>query len=135
MPDISLKITALYAGLNALIMLTLAVLVVRARARAGSDLGHHSAVGDDALERMGWAHANNTEYVPTALILIGILELAQQPALYLHALGGMLTVGRLAHAYGMSVSRGQSTGRTIGVLLTWATFIAGALGCIWYAVN
>lgn len=135
MPDISLKITALYAGLNALIMLTLAVLVVRARAKAGTDLGHGAPRGDDTLERMGRAHANNTEYVPLALILIGVLELAQQPALYLHALGGMLTVGRLAHAYGLSLSRGRSTGRILGVLLTWATFIAGALGCIWYAVN
>lgn len=135
MPEISLKITAFYAGLNALIMLALAVLVVRARWRTGVDLGHEDPGGGTQLKRLGRAHANNSEYVPTALVLIGILELAQMPALFLHLLGGMLTVGRIAHGWGLSRHGGRSPGRAAGILLTWATFVLGALAALWYAVT
>lgn len=132
MPDISIKITAFYAGLNALIMLTLAVMVTRARRKTGVGLGHEEP--STLLRRAGRAHANNVEYVPMVLILIGILELAQMPALFLHLLGGMLTVGRVAHAWGLSHSGKRSPGRTVGILLTWISFLAAALAALFYAV-
>lgn len=135
MPEISVKITAFYAGLNALVMLTLALMVVRARRKAGVGLGHDDPSGNTLLRQAGRAHANNVEYVPMALILIGILEVAQMPALFLHILGGMLTVGRIAHGWGMSTSGERTPGRSAGTALTWLTFVLGALAALWYAVG
>lgn len=132
MPEISVKITAFYAGLNALIMLTLALMVVRARRKTGVGLGHDEPSAE--LLRAGRAHANNVEYVPMALILIAILELAQMPALFLHLLGGMLTVGRVAHAWGLSQSGENSPGRSAGIVLTWLSFLTAAFAALFYAV-
>ncbi|MFP3943031.1 MAG: MAPEG family protein [Alphaproteobacteria bacterium] len=132
MPEISVKIIAFYAGLNALIMFTLALMVVRARRKTGVGLGHDEPT--TLLRRAYRAQANNVEYVPMALILLGILELAQSPALFLHLLGGMLTVGRIAHAWGLSRSGERSPGRAVGIVLTWISFLTAAFAVLVYAV-
>lgn len=120
-----LPITALYAGLNALIALALAVLVVRQRLR------HEVGIGDGghpALAQAQRAHANNAEYVPIVLILLGVLEANGAPAALLEGLGTALTLGRLAHGWGLSRAAGRSPGRAVGMVLTWGAMgIAAAL--------
>ena len=98
----------------------------------GVGLGHEEP--STLLRRAYRAHANNVEYVPMALILIGILELAQSPALFLHLLGGMLTAGRIVHAWGLSRSGGLSPERTAGIVLTWISFLTAAFAALIYAV-
>ena len=58
---------ALYAAINGLVMLVLAVLVSRARQKTGTNIGDG---GKPEMARPLRAHANNTEYTPMALILL-----------------------------------------------------------------
>jgi uncharacterized membrane protein YecN with MAPEG domain len=122
------KITALYASLNAIVMMVLAVLVVRHRWRARVGLGDG---GDAALARAVRAHGNNVEYVPYALVLLLLLELGQFPLWALHALGLALTLGRIAHGYGLSRSDRESVGRAAGVIMTWLVMLIAAGMNLW----
>jgi uncharacterized protein len=117
------KITALYAALNAAIMIVLALLVVRQRARTKAGIGDK---GDPELALAIRAHGNNAEYVPYALILLLLVELGAWPAWVVHALGLVLTVGRVAHGYGLSRSAGTSPGRALGMLCTWVMILVAA---------
>lgn len=125
-------VTALYAGLNALIMMALALLVVRHRWRAKAGIGD---AGDPGLARAIRAHGNNTEYVPYALVLLLLLELGAWPAWVLHALGIALTVGRAAHGYGLSRTERTSSGRAVGMLCTWLVILTAALLNLWRALG
>ena len=61
------SITLFYAGLNGLIALGLAFLVVRLRQKTGTGIGTGTS---PALERAIRAHGNFVEYVPLILILL-----------------------------------------------------------------
>jgi uncharacterized protein len=115
-----------YAALNALIMLVLGVLVTRARVTYRVDIGDGGVAEVAGPLR---AHANNTEYVPMALLLLWALASPLGGSIWLiHAMGGTLTLGRLFHAIGLSQSTGPSTFRLIGIMLTWISFIVGIVG-------
>lgn len=114
------KITLLFASLHALLMLLLAVRVVGHRRSAKIGLGDG---GDKLLAKKVRAHANFVEYVPTALILLALLELSGLAALWLWICGGTLLLGRVLHAVGLSRSAGVSFGRFWGILLTWAALL------------
>lgn len=122
------KITALYAGLNAILMLVLALYVVRQRVRAKVGIGDG---GDAGLARAVRAHGNNIEYVPIVLVLLLCLELGLWPVWLIHALGLALTIGRVAHGIGLNQSQGTSPGRALGMTLTWGTLLIAALLNIW----
>lgn len=117
------KITLLFASLHALLMLLLAVRVVGHRRSAKIGLGDG---GDKSLAKKVRAHANFIEYVPMALILLGLLELSGLAALWLWICGGTLLAGRVLHAVGLSRSAGVSFGRFWGILLTWAALLSMA---------
>lgn len=131
MLESALEVLALYVGLNALITLTLAGLVGRERGRAKVMLGDG---GDAALQRAIRAHGNNIEYVPIALILLAVLYMLAAPLWLLHALGLALTVGRVAHGWGMHQEKQPNAGRAIGTMLTLIVFLAGAVSCLFYAL-
>ena len=118
------KITALYAGLNGLILLVLAIRVARQRGISKVGLG---AGGDAALERAIRIHGNAVENVPIVLILLGLAEACGSSHLLLHAIGGALTLGRLFHVWGLMQSSGASFGRLAGMSLTWLALAAGAI--------
>jgi uncharacterized membrane protein YecN with MAPEG domain len=117
--------------LNALVLLTLAILAVRARVQTGTYIG----TGDNvAMIKAVRAHGNATEYVPLALILIGALEIAGAAKPLLHGLGIALTASRLAHAQGIYSSLRNSPGRLVGTLLTWLVYLVGGAACLYYAM-
>jgi uncharacterized membrane protein YecN with MAPEG domain len=89
---------------------------------------------DGLLQRKVRAYGNFTEYVPLALLFILALELMQSPIWLLWLLGSALTVGRIAHAWGLIKTYGPSPGRAIGFFLTWFVYIIGAGACIYYGV-
>lgn len=123
---------ALYAALNALIMLMLGILVVRARVRTRTEIGP----GDDP-RMMGAvrAHGNNTEYVPVALLLMLILLPLQASIFVIHAIGGTLTVGRILHAIGLSRSVGTSLPRLLGMTLTWISYLIAIVAIVWLTLQ
>jgi uncharacterized membrane protein YecN with MAPEG domain len=86
------------------------------------------------LQRKVRAYGNFVEYVPMALLFILALELMTSQAWLLWVLGGALTVGRIAHAWGVIKTYGPSPGRAIGFFLTWFVYLVGASMCIYQGV-
>jgi uncharacterized membrane protein YecN with MAPEG domain len=79
-------------------------------------------------------HANFAEYVPFALVLLGLAESLHAPLALLHALGIALLAGRLTHAYGVSRQNEQYRFRIAGMTLTLVVLGLAALTCLAEAV-
>lgn len=116
----TLHITALYGAFHALFNVALAANVSRVRGKTNVFLGTGSS---DELLTAARRHGNHAEYIALALVLLAVCELNGASATVLHALGGALTVGRLAHAAGIGDK--PEPARAVGALLTWVA-IAGA---------
>ena len=87
---------------------------------------------DGILQRKVRAFGNFMEYVPLALLFILLLEFASSPAWLLWFLGSVLTIARIAHAWGVIKTYGPSPSRAIGFFLTWLVYLLGASACIYY---
>lgn len=127
----TLQITALYAGLSALLLLILSAQVSRRRQTGKVGVGYGE---DRALHLAIRAQGNFTEYVPLALVLIALWEFSAQPSWTVHTLGAMLVVGRILHAIGLSRSAGASLPRLAGTVLTWLVLLFGGAGLIYVAL-
>ena len=125
----SLYAFGFYVALNALVMLVLSILVVRARVATQTEIGDG---GNPTMAGPLRAHANNTEYVPMALLLMYALVTPLGASIWLiHGIGVPLTIGRIVHAIGLTNSTGVGTMRFIGMILTWIAFIVGIVGVLW----
>ena len=120
----SLEIIGVYIGLNLLINLFLAYRVSANRVRANVLTG----TGDDSgLYNANRAHVTNVEYTPMHLLSGSIYVI--------HAVGLLLTVGRILHAMGLSSAATKSTPpRLIGTVMTWAAQLVAAVACLYYAL-
>lgn len=107
------SLTALVLGV-AYVWLSYRVTVLRRKLRVGVGSGT-----EKSLEQAIRVHGNFAEYVPFALLLLGLAELQGAPAWSVGALGGSLVVGRLLHAIGLTRSPGTSRGRYFGTALTF----------------
>lgn len=125
-----MPVTALYAALLALLFIALSIRVI------GGRRSNRVSVGDggnhELLRRMRM-HANFAEYAPLALIMMGLIESMQADRWIIHALGAVLLIGRLLHAYGMS-GDGHMQFRVAGMVMTFTVLAAGALLCIFGAL-
>ena len=130
-PQASAHAAALWTGLHLILLLVLSVLVTRQRRK------HHVEIGDGgvpALNQAIRAFGNAAEYVPAALVGLGVLALAGAMPLLIHPIGFMLFAGRVMHAVGLSRSTSVSWLRTFGVLATWVAYVALAAALLFYAV-
>ncbi len=127
-----IPVSTLYIGLNALLNLVLAILVVRARIKTETNIGDG---GKEEMIKAQRVHGNNVEYVPITLLVLIAVEMAAAPVWLVHALGAGLTVTRAAHALGLSSSTGRTAGRFLGTLGTWVVLLAGSIACIYYGLN
>lgn len=125
-----MQVFALYAALNATIILILALLVSRARRSAQVGIGDG---GHPGLLRATRAHGNAVEYVPLVLVLLLTLASLKAPIILIHVIGGLLTFGRILHAIGLSRSSAVSIGRAAGILLTWTALLIAIIACLFYA--
>jgi len=126
----SVQILALYAGLNILLNLVLAYRVSGNRVRAKVMTG----TGDDTkLYNASRAHITNVEYAPIGLIGLAVLTMLASSLWLLHAVGILLTLGRLLHAIGVSRTSDSSPPRLLGTLLTWVALLIAGLACLYYA--
>jgi uncharacterized membrane protein YecN with MAPEG domain len=128
----TLSITALYAGVLALIVLALAINVTAHRVKFGVSLGDG---GKPAMLRMIRLHGNAAEYVPLALVLMGLYELNGGVHMALHAVGIALIAGRVVQTLGMWGTDVPNIGRQIGQSLTWLSVAALAVLNLWQAVG
>ncbi len=117
-------ITLLFASLHALLLLALVVPIVRHRRRHRIGIGDG---GDTLLQRRMRVQANFVEYVPMALLLLGLLELSGLAPLWTWIFGATLLAGRILHAVGLGASAGVTAGRFLGTLATWGVIAAMAV--------
>lgn len=127
-----MPITTLYAGALALVLLVLSVRVIQARGATKVFMGDG---GNDLMLRRMRGQANFVEYVPMALILLGLLEYRGAPAWELHALGATLLVARLVHGYTFAFATNFPPGRFAGAVLTQIVLGWAALAALWQGVN
>lgn len=118
-------VTTLYASLCALLLLGLSYRVVRFRQTLKVNLGD---AGNPELERAIRVQGNFVEYVPTILFLLLLAELNHLPVWLLHVAGSVLFIARVMHAWGLASKNGPSFGRYYGILFTWVTLLALAIG-------
>ncbi len=123
-------VTPLYTALLALWLLVLSLRVIQQRRVAHVSLG---AGGNAKLERAIRGQANFVEYVPLALLMLLILELARSSIYLLHLLGLTLLLGRLLHGYALAFSAHFRFGRSAGTALTFAVLAIEAVLCLYQA--
>lgn len=120
----SMEITAPYAALLGLLFILLSFQVSRHRLAGQVSLGDGN---NPALGQAIRAHGNFAEYVPLALILIGLAEAQGATALLLHALGGGLLAGRVLHAWGINQPNAVHNARKFGIVLTWLSIVVASV--------
>jgi uncharacterized membrane protein YecN with MAPEG domain len=115
-------ITSLHASVLALVYLALSLRVMRLR------LIHRQALGDGghaALTRAVRMHGHFAEYVPLALLLLLLLELAQTPPVVLHGYGLLLLASRLLHLAGL-LQTPEPVGWRLATMVLTVNLIGGA---------
>jgi hypothetical protein len=131
-PTPALAAAALYAGLNGLILLWLAVHVGRTRARVGVLIGDG---GRPELIRAMRGQANFVEYVPLALLQLALMAALGAPAYAVHLLGGALTLGRVLHGLHFAADDAPAWQRGAGAGLTLLVLLIGSVGLAGHALT
>lgn len=127
-----IAITPVYAGILALLYLFLAASVIRQRRRRSISVGDG---GDATFMRTMRAHGNFAEYVPITLILMAFAELLGTGDLVLHAIGGLLLIGRISHGWCFLFTERNLKARVVGMALTLSSIAIGAIVCLWASLT
>ena len=120
-------ITATYAAILAIFYVAMSAYVIAMRAKTGVLVGH----GDntDLLVAMR-RHGNLSEYMPFAILMMGLGELLGLGSIWLHVAGLALIAGRLIHPFGVKAENSSLAPRVTGALLTFAAILIPALGIL-----
>ncbi len=130
----SLPITALYAGILTIFALVLSFQAGGFRGKSGISVGHGEPANMELAQRVR-VHQNFLEYVPMAIILMGIIELNGGNATFLHVFGVVLIIARIAHAIGLKHDNMAHPGRAIGAGGTALISLIAALYALWMVVG
>lgn len=131
----ALPVTLVTASLLALFYVYLSLVVVSFRRATKVSLGtskDNIGRGEDPkvapLLTASRTHANFAEYVPFAVILLGLLEMQGFRQEIIIGLAAALVLARLTHWIGMWMTA-PNLFRALGVMLQWLVYIAqGGLG-------
>lgn len=130
----AVPITGLFAGI-----LTAFALVLSARAGTYRGKNRVSVLygepTDWTLVERVRAHQNFLEYVPLALILMGLIELNGGSPRFLYAAGTLLVGARIAHALGLKHDDIAHKGRFVGAAGTALVSAAAAGYAIWLSLG
>ena len=121
-------ISAACAALLGLLAVLLAARVIVHRVRLGVNTGDG---GHAELAQAIRAHANLTEHVPLALLLLALAESAGAWRNAVLVLGIALVFARLASAWGLSHSLGSGSGRVAGAGITLLVTVGAAVLLLW----
>jgi len=119
-----LTLVPIFSAFFAVLFVLLSINVIGARRKHKVGLGTGR---NKSVERAMRVHANFAEYVPFALLLIALLELNKSNSLLLMGLCSVLLVGRLVHAYGVSMENERFVFRVSGMTMTFAVILIAAL--------
>jgi uncharacterized membrane protein YecN with MAPEG domain len=121
---VSAPLSALYAGLLALLLLLLAARVSLLRSKLNVGTGH----GNDAsLARAIRVHGNAVEWILPMLALFLIAEIDGASRGFLHVCGATFVIARIGHAVGLSRTWKASSGRFWGTAASWLVIAALAV--------
>lgn len=129
-----LPITAIYAGILAIFALVLSFKAGSLRGKTGISVLYGEPQNLELAEKAR-AHQNFLEYVPMVVILMGIIELNGGGATFLHAVGALLVVARIAHAVGLKHDNMAHPGRLIGAAGTALITLVTAGYTLWLAAG
>lgn len=119
-----IKISLIYAALLSFILVFLSVKVILGRFKNKVSLGDGGHASMITLIR---THANFTEYVPFALILIMGVEFLGYSSTVVHTLGVILILARLGHIVGMTSKGSVGPARPAGMITTFSVMIVSAI--------
>jgi uncharacterized membrane protein YecN with MAPEG domain len=111
----------LWAGLMILLMTILGFRVIANRRK------HRVLFGDGGVPQVTVAtraFGNAAEYVPVGIGALILMALLGYQVWTIHAVGGVLFLGRLIHGLGLSHGKGPGPARMIGMILTMLALIA-----------
>jgi uncharacterized membrane protein YecN with MAPEG domain len=123
-------ITAIYAAVVGLWAVVLSNYVSTMR---GKYKILHGDGGNAEMAAVIRRFGNLTEYVPLALILLGMAEASGLPSAWTHGLGILLVVSRLVHPFGVSVAKPANPLRIVGTVGTHIVTAGAALYILWTA--
>ena len=120
----SFQVTALYASILAVAAIVLAITVSTKRGKFGV-----SIIDGGHAELALWIrrHGNFAESVPFALVMMALAEARGMPHVWLHVMGVLLLVSRLAHVYGLSLERPADPFRVAGTVGTHTAMLGAAV--------
>lgn len=127
-----LPITGLYAGLIALLTLYLMVHVIAFRGKENLSLGDGGSAEMIARIRR---HGNLVESSALMLILMAIIEANDAPGMFVHTVGLIYLIARIAHPLGLGASKTTGFPRVAGTLGTLLAILAAAGMAIWQYVQ
>lgn len=120
-------VTPFYAGLMVLFQVALSWHVVRLRnkyqIRMG-DGGHTELTGATRV------HSNLLEYLPSAMLMLLLLEIQGFSGWVIHVMAIAFIAARLMHLKGIHDPAGASRSRKLGTRITWAQMTVSALLCV-----
>lgn len=131
-PAVWLPITTLYASLCALILIWLTYKAGSMRGRKKISLGDNN--DPEMLEAIR-GHGNAVENIPIALILIGLMELHAANGIFLHVLGLLLVVSRIAHPLGLKADNIGHPLRAVGAGGTLLVIVIAAVYSLWQLIK
>ncbi|MEM7283204.1 MAG: MAPEG family protein [Pseudomonadota bacterium] len=120
-------ITSLFAGILGLMSMWLSAGAGGMRGKTGISIGDG---GNTEMLLAMRKHQNFTEYVPLALILIGLLEMAGTNEIALYVMGSLLVLARLAHGLGLKADTMSGFGRFFGAACTALITVVASVWCI-----
>lgn len=126
----TIHIVALYAGLNAIILLWLSIRVGIHRTRTKAVEPGSTGQGDALLIRAVRAHGNFIEYAPAVLFLLYLLANLGYSPMVMHIFGAVFTVGRVFHGIGMMQDKQPNPLRMIGTMAAMLPLLVGGIACI-----
>lgn len=118
-----MHILPMYAALLGFLFFYLSIRTIGLRRRLQIGIG--SKESDEMLRGMR-VHSNFSEYVPITLLLIYFVEIQGGHQLLIHALGGLLLVGRSVHAYGVSQMNEKFVFRVSGMAMTFTAILTAS---------
>ena len=126
-----ISILPFYAALLGLLYVYLSLATVSRRKKILVALGDG---GDKLLQKKVRAHGNFQEYVPIALILIALFEYLGAFDWLIHLLAMALLIGRLLHAFGVSMEHEKLIYRVSGMGLTFFSILISCFGILYLQI-
>jgi len=128
----SFEITAIYSALVALLFVGLAARVSQLRIKFARSTDNEELRSMDVAIR---AHGNIAEHAALTMVLLALAESTGAGAGFMHLMGSLFLLSRLAHAWGYTTNRGKASKmRGAGAGLNWLVIVIVALNILINAI-